>query len=144
MKGRYEINTTSKAFFINETSAEEWQNKADGYKCVLALRATSSGKESYLIMAAENEEVRDLWHEALHECIFGVQVYDPDICSSVFRNTVPLTVTYTRSGGRDVCMADDGELLIPSDVILQPNVEFPGALTFMYTLVMFDPDVPSR
>ena len=143
-KGRYEISTSSKAFVINEKSSDEWQKQTDGNKNVLALRAKSSGKESYLIMAAENEEVRDEWHEALHECIFGVQIYDPDICPSVFRNTIPLDVTYTRAGGRDTCMANDGELLTPSDVMLPPNVEFHGAISFFYTLVMFDPDVPAR
>ena len=65
-KGRYEISTSSKAFVINEKSSDEWQKQTDGNKNVLALRAKSSGKESYLIMAAENEEVRDEWHEALH------------------------------------------------------------------------------
>ena len=142
-KGRYEINTSSKAFIINDKTPD-WQKQTDGNNNVLALRAVSSGKESYLIMAADNEEVRDRWHEALLECIFGVQIYDPDICSAVFRNTIPLKVMYTRLGSRDVYEVNDGEPLAPSDVTLQPAIEFEGALTFMYTLVMFDPDVPSR
>ena len=51
---------------------------------------------------------------------------------------------YTRFGSRDVYEVNDGEPLAPSDVTSQPAIEFEGALTFMYTLVMFDPDVPSR
>ena len=143
-KGRYMINTSSKAFIINEQSSDDWQKQSDGNKNVLALRATSSGKESYLIMAADSEEVRDKWHEALQECIFGVQVYDPGICSSVFRNTLPLEVVYMKPGNKDTCQGNDGELLAPSDVALPPSVSFEGSLTFMYTIVMLDPDVPSR
>ena len=135
-KGKYEISETS----VVETIEEEYQN----YKHVLSLKARSSGKESILVISAGSDEKREELFRALTECICGIEIKQPDICSKPFRNTRPLKITYIHRNSRDEEEVVGSNKLLPETVLDRPSVAFEGVLSHLYTLVMFDPDAPSR
>ena len=133
-KGKYEIT---------ETSVIEKLEVVETYKYVLSLRATSSGKEGILIMSAMDEATRDKWFDALSECICGILIDEPDLWPDPFRNTIPLRVVFF-SKCKGEAKVNGEELIEPSVATAHPDVTFEGAITQYYTLIMLDPDAPSR
>ena len=93
-------------------------------------------------MSAKTEQLRDKWFEALSEAICGVLVELPDVSPCAFRNSFPLDVIYSGNFGTKEVHKED--VLSPQEAHDIPTVAFSGFLGTFYTLVMIDPDAPSR
>ncbi len=90
-------------------------------------------------MSASSEEERDRWMLALREIIEGgPSITLTDVIHDSFIMSVPLTVTYQGVAARD------GNELAPRQVMKPPVIAFKATKNRNYTLVMIDPDAPSR
>jgi phosphatidylethanolamine-binding protein len=94
-------------------------------------------------MSADNPAVRDYWFHALEECIKGVVVHQPDVYAQAFHNSIPLHITYVASDSSTI-HAHDGNTIPPEHTVSPPFVTFSPAPSTHYTLIMTDPDAPSR
>ena len=94
-------------------------------------------------MSADNPAVRDYWFHALEECIKGVVVHQPDVYAQAFHNSIPLHITYVASDSSTI-HAHDGNTIPPEHTVSPPFVTFNPAPSTRYTLIMTDPDAPSR
>jgi hypothetical protein len=94
-------------------------------------------------MASDTPEQRNYWYYALEECIKGVVVHQPDIHADPFYNFAPLQITFTTSDSSSVS-AHDGNVILPEQTVEQPVVTYTPAPSTYYTLIMTDPDAPTR
>ena len=96
-----------------------------------------------LVLSSDSLDVRDYWFHAIEECIKGVLVHQPDILADAFHNSTPLHITYTASDSSTI-YAHDGVMILPEHTVNQPVVTYTPAPATHYTLVMTDPDAPTR
>lgn len=126
VKGSYTIDATSSVCKNPDT---------DEYANVFTLTTVKGA----LTMAAETSEERDIWIHIIEETINGGPLIDiPDVLVGTFNATVPLKISFP-SGA-----IATGNELAPSQIRRQPVVAFKTGANKLYTLIMIDPDAPSR
>ena len=133
----YSENGSEKgSYTISNTSSVRVSDNMEEYANVFVLK-TQKGE---LVMSAIDGETRSEWMEVINEVICGGPLIDiPDVIVGKFNTTVPLQLSF--SGGM---LANNGNLLTPTEVRHAPVVAFKSVPNKLYTLLMIDPDAPSK
>lgn len=124
------------SYTIDSASTVRLSDDVDEYSNLFILKT----RKGELVMSAVDSGTRTAWMEVITEVIRGGPLIDiPDVIAGKFYATIALQISFP-SGA----FANNGTMLTSSQVRRAPVVAFKSPPGKLYTLLMIDPDAPSR
>ena len=143
-------------YLIDESTTFEVKDSIGLRQNILVVNAMQHGEVHSLLMSAVDIFERDEWAAAFTQLLDGVKISIPDVFPDIFHVSVPLKIVYGGNSAKvgagnglrrlqPTVTVESGNKIMPSILASAPTVLFEPRKSYeYYSLILIDPDVPSR